>query len=63
MVLKPFKSFSLPYTIINFLLDSLKLLTNFENAYWDPPKNLFFCDYSMFSSVNLSLAAGKMCKK
>jgi hypothetical protein len=27
------KSFSLPYTIINFLFASLKLLTNFEHAY------------------------------
>ncbi len=32
---KPFKSFSLPYTLINFLFDSLNLLTNFENAYWN----------------------------
>jgi hypothetical protein len=28
-----FKSFSLPYTINNFLFESLKILTNCENAY------------------------------
>jgi hypothetical protein len=28
-----FKSFSLPYTIINFIFTSLKLLPNFENVY------------------------------
>jgi hypothetical protein len=36
-----FKTFSLPYTIINFLFASLKFLTNFENAYWNPPQNSF----------------------
>jgi hypothetical protein len=30
---RSFKSFSLPYTSITFLFASLKLLTNFENAY------------------------------
>ncbi len=30
---KSFKSFSPPYTIINFIFTSLKLLTNFDNAY------------------------------
>ncbi len=38
---RPFKSFSLPYTIINFLFASLKLLTNFENAYWNLLRILF----------------------
>jgi hypothetical protein len=33
---RPFKSFTLPCTIINFMFASLKLLTNFENAYCDP---------------------------
>jgi hypothetical protein len=33
IVFKVLQSFLLPYTIINFLLPSLKLLTNFENAY------------------------------
>ena len=36
---RSFRSFSLPYTIINFLLASLKLLTNFENDYRTPPQN------------------------
>ncbi len=58
--LRSFKSFSLPYTIINFLFASLKILTNFENAYCNPPQNFLLCDWSMFSSADLSLAAGKM---
>ncbi len=57
-----FKSFPLPYTIINFYFDSFKVLTNFENAYWNPPQNSLLCDWSMFSSADLSLAAGKMRK-
>jgi hypothetical protein len=32
-------SFSSCYTNINFLFASMKFLTNFENAYWDPPEN------------------------
>ncbi len=55
------KAFHYP-TIINFLFASLKSLTNFENAYWDSPQNSLLCDWSMFCSPNLSLAAGKMCK-
>ncbi len=55
-----FKSFSLPYTLINFLFASLKLLTYFENAYLNPPQNSLLCDWSMFSSADLSLAAEKM---
>jgi hypothetical protein len=31
---KPFKNFSFPYKINKFLFASLKLLTNFEKAYW-----------------------------
>ncbi len=55
-------SLSLPYTITNFLFASLKLLTNFENAYWNPPRNSSLCDWSMFSSASLSFAAGKLRK-
>ncbi len=44
------------------LFASLKLLNNFENAYWNPPQNFLFCDWSMFSNADLSLAAGKMCE-
>jgi len=54
-----FKSFSLHYTIITFLFASLKLLPNFENAYGNPPQNFLLCDWSMFSSADLSLAAEK----
>ncbi len=32
-----FKSFSVPYTIINFLFASFKFLSTFKNAYWKPP--------------------------
>ncbi len=35
------KFFLLPYTIVHFLVAFLKLLTNFENAYWNPPQNSF----------------------
>ncbi len=60
------KSLSLPYTTINFLFASLKWLTNFENAYWNPPQNPLLCDWSMFPSAgpgaDPSLAAGKMRK-
>jgi hypothetical protein len=57
-----FKNFSLPYTIINFLFDSLKLVSNSENAYWNPSQIPFNRDWSMFSSADLSLAARKMPK-
>jgi hypothetical protein len=59
---RSFKSFSLPYTIINFLFAFLKLLTNFENAYYNSPQTSLVCDWSMFSSADLSLDAGKMPK-
>ncbi len=62
MVFLLFQSFSLPYTMINFLFASLKLLTNFENSSWNPPRNSFFCDWSMFSCADLLLAGGKICK-
>jgi hypothetical protein len=57
-----FKSFSLPYIIVNFLIASLKVLTNVENAYWNPPQNSLLCDWSMFSTADLSLGAWKMRK-
>ncbi len=53
-----FKSFSLPYTIIKFLVDSLKQLTNSENAYLNPPQNSLLSDCSMFSSVDPSMLNG-----
>ncbi len=31
---------------------SLKLLTNFENNYWNPPQNSLLCDWSMFSGAS-----------
>ncbi len=40
----------------------MKLLTNFKNAYGNPPLNSLLCNWSMFSSADLSLAAGKMRK-
>ncbi len=62
MVFKAFQKLFLTYAIINLLFASLKLLTYFENAYWNPPRNSLICDWSMFSSADLSLAAGKMQK-
>ncbi len=59
----PFKSFPACYTNKNFVFASLNLLTNFENVYWDPCQNFLHCDWSMFSSVNTSLAAMKMRQK
>ncbi len=46
MFSRSFKSFPPPYTIINFLFVSSKLLTHFE--YWNPPQNSLLCDWSMF---------------
>jgi hypothetical protein len=56
---RSFKRFSLPYTIINILVASLKLLTN---SYRNPPQNFLLCDRLMFSGADLLLAAGKMRK-
>ncbi len=39
----------------------LKLLSDVENAYWNPLQNSLLYDWSMFSIADLSLAAGKMC--
>ena len=66
-VLKVFRAFqklltSVLYTIITFLFASLKLLNKFENANWNPPQSSLLCDWSMFSSADLSLALGKMRK-
>ncbi len=52
---RSFNSSSLPFTVINLLFASLKLLTNFENAYWNPPQDSLLCDWSMFSSAELSV--------
>jgi hypothetical protein len=52
MVLRPFKSFSYPHTIIYFLFAFVKLLINFENAYGNPPQNSLLCNWSMFSSAD-----------
>ncbi len=41
--------------LVTFYL--LLLLTNFENAYWNPPQNSLLCDCPMFSSAEISLAA------
>jgi hypothetical protein len=50
-------------TLYNFcLFASLELLTNFENAYGNSPQNTLRCDWSIISSADLSLAAGKKCK-
>jgi hypothetical protein len=48
------------YTIKNFLLTSRKLLTNFENAYRNPPQYSLQWDLAMFPSVDPSLAAWKL---
>ncbi len=57
-----FQKILLPFPIITFLFASLKLLKNLENAYWNPPQNSLLFDWLIFSSADLSLAAGKMCK-
>ncbi len=54
-----FQGLSLHYNIINFLFTSLKSLTSL-NASRNSPQNFLLCDWSMFSSADLSLAAGKM---
>jgi len=56
MVFRPFNSFPIHYTIINFLFTSLNMIS--ETLL----KILFFCDWSMFYSANLSLVAGKIRK-
>ncbi len=57
------KAFHGPYKIINFLIASLKLLTNSENAHWNPPQSSLLCDWSKYANVDPSLvAAGKGAK-
>jgi hypothetical protein len=60
---RSFKCFSLHYTIINFLFASLKLLTNFENAYWNTPQNSLLYDWSRFSKVPTSHRLQGKCAK
>ncbi len=40
----------------------MKLLTNFENAHWNPPQSSILCDWSKFANVDPSLVAGKYAK-
>jgi hypothetical protein len=46
-----FKSFYFAIQLLS-LFASLKLLTNFENAYRHPPHNSLLCDWSLFSNVD-----------
>jgi hypothetical protein len=62
-----FSSFSHPYTIVSFSFASLKLLTNSENAYWNPPQNSLLYDWptphwlqGKCARINLSQAASFM---
>jgi hypothetical protein len=48
------KSFSLLYTIINFLFASLKLLTNFENAISETLLRIPFSVIGRYSSMSAS---------
>ncbi len=48
--------FHCPYTYNHYFY---LLLWNSWNAYWNPPHNSLLCDWSMFSSVDSTLAAGK----
>ncbi len=56
-------SLPVPWTFINFSLaffENYFLDTDFDNSYWNPLQNPLFCDWSMFCSAYLSLAAEKM---
>jgi hypothetical protein len=48
------KAFHYPKQLLTFFC-FFELLTNFENAYLSPPPNYFLCDWSLFSSADLSL--------
>ncbi len=62
-VFKVFQSFSLPYTTINFLFASLKLLTILKTLTETHLTILFsVIGHVMFSIVDPSLASGKMRK-
>ncbi len=50
--------YSIQLLTFNFLL--WKYFSEFENAYWNPPQNSLLCDWSVFSSADLSMAAEKM---
>ncbi len=43
------------YTVFIHYYKIVKLLTNFESAYWNPPQISHLCDWSMFSIVRPSL--------
>ncbi len=62
MVFKVFQKLFTSLYNYYFLFASLKLLPNFENAYGNPPQNFLLCDWSMFSSADLSLDVRKMCE-
>ncbi len=57
------KAFHYPIQLLTFYLLLwnylliLKMLTD-PPAYWNSPQNFLLCDWSMFSSADLSLAAG-----
>jgi hypothetical protein len=58
---RPFKSFSLSYTIISFLFSSLILHTNFENVCW----TLLRIPFSVIGRCSLEPTShwcGKMCE-
>ncbi len=52
---RSFPSFLSCYININFLIASMKLLTNFENAYRNPPHNSLQCDWSKFTGLLLAV--------
>ncbi len=56
------KAFHYPVQLLAFYLILWNYLQIFENAYWNPPQNSLLCDWSIFSSADLSLAAEKMRK-
>ncbi len=51
------KAFHCPIQL--FICFFLKLLTNFQIACWNSPQNSLLCDWWMFSSADLSWAAGE----
>ncbi len=60
-----FKVFQMLFTSLysyQLFVCFFEIFTYFENANWNPPQNSLLCDWSIFSSADLALAAGKMCK-
>ena len=55
------KAFHYPIQLLPFICFFEIILTNFANA-TEFSRNSFLCDWSMFSSDDLSLAAGKIHK-